>query len=111
VNYSELRLQFDRSATLRLFRAENAPLVLTVLFLAFKVEHRPMTSESRLGILLDGEREELRDLGQSVSAKTAREYLVEWADLEHGYLRRFQPSDSDEPCYELTPEIGPFNGQ
>jgi hypothetical protein len=105
VNYTDLRLQFERSPTLRLLRAENAPLVLTVLFEAFKREHRPTISENKIRFLLEAALEELRDLGQSPIAKTTREYLIEWADMEHGYLRRFQPPDAEEPCYELTPEI------
>ncbi len=105
MNLTDLQLQFEQSPTLRLLRAENAPLVLAVLFAAFKHEHHPIVPESRLRALLEAEVEELRDSGDFVSEKPAKDYLTEWADSNHAYVHRFQPADSDEPAYELTPEI------
>ena len=105
MNYTDLQLQFEQSATLRLLRSGNAPLVLAVLFAAFKREHHPVVPESRLRALLEAEIEELRDAGDFASGRLAKDYLTEWADPEHAYLHRFQPADSDEPAYELTPEI------
>jgi len=105
VNYTELKLQFEQSPALRLLRAENASLVLTVLFAAFKHEHRPVVLESRLRALLEAELEELRDAAHIVSWKAAKDYLLEWADNEHNYVRRFQPPDADEPAYELTSDL------
>lgn len=105
MNYTDLQLQFAQSPTLRLLRAENAPLVLATLFAAFKREHNPVVPESRLRALLEVEIEEVRDGGEPTNEKSAKDYLVEWADADHAYLHRFQPADSDEPAYELTPEI------
>jgi len=79
--------------------------VLAVLFAAFKREHHPVVTESRLRALLEAEIEELRDAGEFTSGRSAKDYLTEWADGEHAYVHRFQPVDSDEPAYELTPEI------
>ena len=61
VNYVELKLQFAASASLRLLRADNAPLLLAVLFTAFKREHLSAVSESRLRAMLEAVLEELRD--------------------------------------------------
>jgi hypothetical protein len=105
VNYAELKLRFAESTSLRLLRADNAPLVLAVLFTAFKREHAPVVTESRLRAMLEGELEELRDAGEIVATKSARDYLAEWTDHAHGYLRRHQPDGEDEPVYELTPEV------
>ena len=105
MNYTDLQLQFADSPSLRLLRAENAPLVLATLFVAFKREHHPIVPESRLRALLEVEIEELRDEDSPAGEKTAKDYLIEWADASHAYLHRFQPADSDEPAYELTPEI------
>lgn len=105
MNFIELKLQFADSATLRLLRADNAPLVLTVLFAAFKREHVSAVPESQLRAVLEAELEELRDAGESVADKKAKDYLQEWADQAHGYLRRHQPEGKDEPVFELTPEI------
>ena len=84
LDYVDLRLQFDQSLALRLARAENAPLVLAVLFAAFKREHNPVVSESRLRALLEAELEEFRASAHSAVDKPARQYLSEWADMEHG---------------------------
>jgi len=105
VNYTDLQLEFKQSPTLRLLRAENSSLVLAVLFAAFKREHHPVVTESRLRALLEAEIEELRDAGEFNSGRSAKDYLAEWADGQHAYVHRFQPVDSDEPAYELTPEI------
>jgi len=105
MNLIDLQLQFAESPSLRLLRAENAPLVLATLFAAFKREHHAVVAESRLRALLEVEIGELRDEDAPRGEKSARDYLVEWADTNHGYLHRFQPADSDEPAYELTPEI------
>jgi hypothetical protein len=105
VNHADLTLQIQQSATLRLLQARNAPLVLSVLFIAFKREHSPSINESRLRAILEAELGELSDTGELIAAKPAKDYLVEWADQVHGYLWRHQPNGKDEPVYELTPEI------
>ncbi|HOX57434.1 MAG TPA: DUF3375 domain-containing protein [Candidatus Paceibacterota bacterium] len=105
MNHAELQLSFTDSAQLRLLRADNAPLVLAVLFAAFKHEHTSTIPESRLRAILEAELEELRDASESTADKKAREYLLEWADQAHGYLRRHHPDGVDEPVFELTPEI------
>ena len=48
---------------------------------------------------------DLRDAGEQVADKAAKDYLLEWTDQAHGYLRRHQPDGEDEPVYELTPEV------
>jgi len=104
-NFSELKLQFEDSASLRLLRADNGPLVLAVLFAAFKHEQSSSVPESRLRAILEAELEEQRYAGEAVSEQRAKDYLIEWADKAHGYLRRHQPDGLDEPVFELTPEV------
>ena len=105
MNRIDLEIEFAESPCLRLLRADNAPLILATLFAAFKREHHAVVAESRLRALLEIETEELRKADAPVGEKSARDYLIEWADASHGYVHRFQPADSDEPAYELTPEI------
>ena len=104
MNFVELSLQFSESSALRLLRADTAPLIAAVLHSAFKREHCPVVPESRLRTLLQAELEDLRATGTFSGNKSAQEYLVEWADDFHGYVRRFQPPDDGEPAYELTPD-------
>jgi hypothetical protein len=105
MNYFELKVQIADSASFRLLRADNAPLVLAVLFTAFKHEHSPSVSESRLRAILEAELEELRDANEIAPDKKAKDYLLEWSDQAHRYLRRYQPDREDEPVFELTPEL------
>lgn len=105
MNHTDLTLQFQQSASLRLLQARNAPLALSVLFTAFKREHSPSINESRLRAILEAELGELSDTGELIAGKPAKDYLVDWADQFHGYLWRHQPDGEDEPVYELTPEI------
>jgi hypothetical protein len=105
VNFIEFKLQFADSASLRLMRAENAALVLAVLFSAFKRDHLATISESRLRAILEAELEEQRDAGEVVADKKAKDYLSEWSDQSHRYLRRHQPDGENEPVFELTSEL------
>jgi len=77
VNYVELKLQFADSASLRLLRADNAPLLLAVLFAAFKHEHSSAVPESRLRAILEAELEELRDAGETVATTKPTEQKAE----------------------------------
>lgn len=81
-----------------MLRADNTPLVLAVLFSAFKKEHTPAVTESRLRAMLTDELDGLRDAGEFVASKCAKDYLLEWSDQAHGYLRRHQP-DSEVECH------------
>jgi uncharacterized membrane-anchored protein YhcB (DUF1043 family) len=105
VNYADLKLQFHESAALRLLRADTAPFALAVLFTAFKRDHVPSVNESRLRAILEAELGGLRDVEESDSTRGAKDYLNEWCDQSHGYLRRHQPDGEDEPVCELTPEV------
>lgn len=46
-----------------------------------------------------------QQLGEERYPRSAKDYLDEWADAEHGWLRRFYPSGSDEPHFDLTPAV------
>lgn len=105
MNFADLQMQFAESPCLRLMRADNAPLILATLFAAFKREHVSSVCESRLRVILESELEEARGMENSAIGKTAGDYLMEWADQRHGYLRRHQPGGIDEPVFELTPEL------
>ncbi|MEI8290312.1 MAG: DUF3375 family protein [Verrucomicrobiota bacterium] len=83
MNYTELQLRFKQSPTLRLLRAENAPLVLAVLFTAFKREHHAVAPESRMRALLEAEIEELRDVGDFASGRPATQALA--ARTQHDF--------------------------
>lgn len=88
----------------RLLAADSAPFVLGFLHDAFIRDNVRSLSESDLAARLDDYLHHLRDReGEAAPGRDAGGYLVEWADDAHGWLRRYYPPDSDEPCFDLTP--------
>lgn len=88
----------------RLLAADLAPLVIGFLHRAFVRPNVRALAEQDAASQLDDYLHHLRErLGEQAPARAAREYLAEWADNAHGWLRRYYPPDSDEPHYDLTP--------
>ena len=88
----------------RLLRADNAPLVIDFLHRYFIVPNVRSLNEQELAARLEDYLYHLRQ-GQRHDPfpRPAREYLNEWAEDTRGWLRRYYPSDSDEPHFDLTP--------
>jgi len=61
-------------------------------------------SQADLVEALEDELFALRErLGDDAFPKSAQQYLNDWAHDEKGWLRKFYPSGSDEPHFDLTP--------
>ncbi len=88
----------------RLLAAETAPLVIGFLHRAFIAPNARAIPETELETQLDDYLYALRDRAdEDPYPRPAREYLAEWAGDERGWLRRYYPAGSDEPCYDLLP--------
>lgn len=88
----------------RLLRSNHAPLVAGFLQRYFLEPNRRATPQSDLAEALEDELFVLREsLGAEAFPQTATEYLNDWADPEHGWLRKYYTEDSDEPHFDLTP--------
>jgi uncharacterized protein DUF3375 len=88
----------------RLLAADNAVFVIGFLFQCFVRPNVRSLSEPEAVSRLDDYLHYLRErLGEQAPARSAREYLVDWADNARGWLRRYYPPDSDEPHFDLTP--------
>src|SRR5690606_16629616 len=88
----------------RLLAADLAPLVIGFLHHAFVRPNVRALAEQEASSQLDDYLHHLRErLGEQAPSRAARDYLAEWADNAHGWLRRYYPPDSDEPHYDLTP--------
>jgi hypothetical protein len=88
----------------RLLAADHAPLVIGFLHRSFVRPNVRALAEQEVASQLDDYLHHLRErLAGQAPARSAREYLAEWADNAHGWLRRYYPPDSDEPHYDLTP--------
>lgn len=93
-----------QSPAWRLLRADSAPLVAAFLHGVFVAENRRDLPESELVDLLDDFVYRARQVDPAVMPRRPREYLRQWADVEHfGWLRSAYPEGADEPHYDITP--------
>lgn len=88
----------------RLLAAEHAPMVISFLYRTFVEPNVRTLSEQDLSAKLEDLLYHLRSvLGDDAFPRPALDYLSDWADDNHAWLRRYYPADSDEPHYDLTP--------
>lgn len=89
-----------------LLRANNAALVLSFLTSTYIERTASNIAAPELVSRLDDHLYALnQQLDEQRYPRSAREYLDEWSDADHGWLRRFYPSGSDEPHFDLTPAV------
>lgn len=88
----------------RLLRSEHAPLVASFLHRVFVAPNLRVMAQADLAEALEDELFGLREsLGNGTFPKIALDYLNDWTAPERGWLRKFYPSGSDEPHFDLTP--------
>jgi Protein of unknown function (DUF3375) len=108
-------VQFDEIAQLQarhsawaLLRSPHAPLILSFLGRVFVRDH-PGANGLAAGELAGRLSDELyalnERLGEGTFPRPALDYLDDWAAPERAWLRKFYPSGSDEPRYDLTPAV------
>lgn len=101
--YQEISQLLKNHTSIRLLRADNAPLIISFLFNAFKEEY---TEQEGGGILEKDLNDRLSDVlyiqndSKQVYPKSPAEYLTDWANA--GFLRKYS-GRTDEFLYELTP--------
>jgi hypothetical protein len=106
MRYEDVEALRQRHAAWRLLRADNAPLVLSFLGQVFGEENAGALPLAELAGRLSDELYAINErLGEVRFPRPARAYLDEWATPEAGWLRKFYPSGSDEPHYDLTPAV------
>lgn len=104
LDYSTLDMQRRQHPAWRLLAADSAPLVASFLHRVFVVPNVRVMVQSSLVQLLEDTLYGLREqLGPQVFPKTAQAYLNDWAANDKGWLRKFYPTGSDEPHFDLTP--------
>lgn len=88
----------------RLLLADSAPLIAAFLHRVFVAVNLRSMPQSQLAEALEDTLFELREQrGDAAWPRPALEYLKDWCANERGWLRRFYPTGSDEPHFELTP--------
>lgn len=106
VPYDEIAYLRTQHPAWVLLRSNNAALVLSFLGRVFVDANVGDLPASELAGELDDELFALNQrLGEGTFPKAAAAYLDDWADPDHGWLRKFYPSGSDEARYDLAPAV------
>ncbi|MFL6662994.1 MAG: DUF3375 domain-containing protein, partial [Rhizobacter sp.] len=88
----------------RLLAADSAPLVASFLHRVFVVPNVRTMAQADLAEALEDTLFAVREqLGAEAYPKSALDYLNDWAGNDKGWLRKFYPTGSDEPHFDLTP--------
>ena len=87
-----------------MLRSDHAVLVTSFLHRVFIAPNERTLAQSDLAEALEDELFALRERqGPDAFPRSAIDYLNDWTSPERGWLRKFYPSDSDEPHFDLTP--------
>ncbi len=92
---------FKNDITVRLIRAEHAPLIISFVYLSFKQQSQISYPENRLETLLADYLYAL-NRAELLYPLTPKQYLLKWT--QQGFLRRHYEQD-DEPIFDLTPAM------
>jgi len=104
LDYTTLDLLRRNNPAWRLLRSDHAPLVVGFFQRVFVDANVRSISQADLVEALEDDLFALRErLGDDAFPKSAQQYLNDWAHDEKGWLRKFYPSGSDEPHFDLTP--------
>ena len=106
MEHDELETLRSRHPAWILLASRNAPMVLSMLDRVFIQPNASNIAADELTRLVDDELYALRErLGDAAYPRSAKAYLDEWADADHGLLRKFYPSGQDQAHYDLTPTV------
>lgn len=103
MSFEFLELLRKKNPAWRLLASPQAPLVAAFLYKEFIAENRRLVAEQELSGRLESFIDRLsQGKSERVFPRTGREYLDEWANDEHGWLRKFYPPGQDEPYFDVT---------
>jgi len=92
-----------RNPAWRLLASPQAPFVTSFLYKEFIAENRREIAEQELISRLENYIYFLQQVRNEVLfPRSGREYLDEWTNDEHGWLRKFYPAGKDEPHFDVT---------
>ncbi|MHB8077211.1 DUF3375 domain-containing protein [Desulfosporosinus fructosivorans] len=103
MTFEFLELLRKKNPAWRLLTSSQAPFVASFLYREFIAENRRQIAEQELISRLEGFIELLNQgRADSLFPRSGREYLDDWANDEHGWLRKYYPPGQDEPYFDLT---------
>ena len=100
MEYHDLRILLEMPAT-RLLRSANAAMALGFFYRAFKQQHRVAIPEGQARAILENYLDELRESEPNAFPQSAHEYLADWCNDTHGFIRKYYGEDR-EPIVELS---------
>jgi flagellar motility protein MotE (MotC chaperone) len=104
MDYRTLNTLRQKHPAWRLLAADHAPLIVSFLHDTFVRPNVRTLPQPELASRLDDYLYSLRaDLGEDAFPKEAASYLDNWASDEHAWLRKYYPTNSDEPHFDITP--------
>jgi flagellar motility protein MotE (MotC chaperone) len=104
LDYATLELLRQNHPAWRLLRSDHASLVAGFLHRVYIVPNVRIIGQADLVERLEDELFSLRENSdQEIYPRSAQAYLNDWADSGRGWLRKFYPTGSDEPHFDLTP--------
>ena len=103
MSYDYLEMLRKNNPAWRLLASQQAHFAATFFYREFVVANRRQIPEQELISRLDSFIDDLNEgRDEPLFARSGREYLNDWADDQHGWLRRFFPSGQDEPHFDIT---------
>lgn len=106
MTYDYLKNLKNNHIAIQLINADNFPMIAGFFYHAFKSTQTQSLNESTILIKLDNYLYLLNQGYEEIKyPKKAKEYLDDFSHQSKGYLRKYYGYESDEPVYELTPDI------
>jgi chaperonin cofactor prefoldin len=102
IDHDQLDFDLKHAPSMRLLKSDSAPLVIGFLHREFKREQRITIPYSELVEKLDGYLESINERQPGIYPRAAQQYLKQWCDEEHRFLRTYTRGSSDDVQVELT---------
>ncbi len=104
MNYEYLESLRKNHPAWRLLSADSAPLVISFLEMTFIRDNIRSIKESYLEEKLDDYLIHIRSIyGEDSFPRSSSEYLDDWSESTHGWVRKYYPRTGDEAEYDITP--------
>ena len=102
MTYEYLKHLKATNQTIRLLGSDNFAFMLGFFYYAFVKQSHMTLTHSEIVQMLDDYLFDLNRTYENILPKSAKEYLDDFSDERHAYLRKYH-GEEDEPLYELTP--------
>ncbi|TAF27230.1 MAG: DUF3375 family protein [Oscillatoriales cyanobacterium] len=103
MEHDSIEYDLKNEPSLKLLRTDNAPLIISFLYLQFKSLNQITVSQSELVEKLENYLEKLREEEPERYCGKAQTYLDTWCNSDHQFLKKYYQTKNDDPVFELAP--------